>query len=175
MGTRLYVGNLPYAVTELDLRDLFGGIGTVTDAKIVTDRETGRPRGFGFVEMSTEDEARKAIEEINGRDVQGRQVAVKEAEDRRRRWRWRRGGRGGHGGGGGGYGGGGGGGGYGGGGGGAAAVAVVVAAAAGAVAGRPLAQSDPFPLQTPTLHGCSAARHPDPLPASGERRIRIST
>ena len=83
MGTRLYVGNLPYAVTELDLRDLFGGIGTVTDAKIVTDRETGRPRGFGFVEMSTEDEARKAIEEVNGRDVQGRQVAVKEAEDRR--------------------------------------------------------------------------------------------
>ena len=83
MGTRLYVGNLPYAVTELDLRDLFGSIGTVTDAKIVTDRETGRPRGFGFVEMSTEDEARKAIEEVNGRDVQGRQVAVKEAEDRR--------------------------------------------------------------------------------------------
>jgi RNA recognition motif-containing protein len=99
MGTRLYVGNLPYAVTELDLRDLFGGIGTVTDAKIVTDRETGRPRGFGFVEMSTEDEARKAIEEVNGRDVQGRQVAVKEAEDRR-----------GGGGGGGGRGGGGGGG-----------------------------------------------------------------
>ena len=110
MGTRLYVGNLPYSVTELDLRDLFGGLGTVTDAKIVTDRETGRPRGFGFVEMSTEDEARKAIEEMNGRDVQGRQVAVKEAEDRR-------GGGGGGGGRGGGYGGGGGGG-YGGGGGG---------------------------------------------------------
>jgi RNA recognition motif-containing protein len=110
MGTRLYVGNLPYAVTELDLRDLFGGVGTVTDAKIVTDRETGRPRGFGFVEMSTEDEARKAIEEMNGRDVQGRQVAVKEAEDRRG------GGGGGGGRGGGGYGGGGGG--YGGGGGG---------------------------------------------------------
>jgi RNA recognition motif-containing protein len=115
MGTRLYVGNLPYAVTELDLRDLFGSIGTVTDAKIVTDRETGRPRGFGFVEMSTEDEARKAIEEVNGRDVQGRQVAVKEAEDRRGGG----GGGGGRGGGGGGgYGGGGGGGGYGGGGGG---------------------------------------------------------
>jgi RNA recognition motif-containing protein len=113
MGTRLYVGNLPYAVTELDLRDLFGGLGTVTDAKIVTDRETGRPRGFGFVEMSTEDEARKAIEEINGRDVQGRQVAVKEAEDRRGGG----GGGGSRGGGGGGYGGGGGGG-YGGGGGG---------------------------------------------------------
>ena len=120
MGTRLYVGNLPYAVTELDLRDLFGGIGTVTDAKIVTDRETGRPRGFGFVEMSTEDEARKAIEEINGRDVQGRQVAVKEAEDRRGGGGGgggRGGGGGGYGGGGGGYGGGGGGG-YGGGGGG---------------------------------------------------------
>ena len=119
MGTRLYVGNLPYAVTELDLRDLFGGIGTVTDAKIVTDRETGRPRGFGFVEMSTEDEARKAIEEINGRDVQGRQVAVKEAEDRRGGSGGGGGGRGGggYGGGGGGYGGGGGGG-YGGGGGG---------------------------------------------------------
>ena len=119
MGTRLYVGNLPYAVTELDLRDLFGGIGTVTDAKIVTDRETGRPRGFGFVEMSTEDEARKAIEEINGRDVQGRQVAVKEAEDRRGGGGGGggRGGGGGYGGGGGGYGGGGGGG-YGGGGGG---------------------------------------------------------
>src|SRR5580693_4125380 len=108
MGTRLYVGNLSYSITELDLRELFAGLGTVTDAKIVTDRETGRPRGFGFIEMSTEDEARKAIEELNGRDVQGRQVAVKEAEDRR----------GGGGGGGGGYGGGGRGGGGGGGGGG---------------------------------------------------------
>jgi RNA recognition motif-containing protein len=117
MGTRLYVGNLPYAVTELDLRDLFGGVGTVTDAKIVTDRETGRPRGFGFVEMSTEDEARKAIEEMNGRDVQGRQVAVKEAEDRRGGGGGGGGRGGGYGGGGGGYGGGGGGG-YGGGGGG---------------------------------------------------------
>ena len=109
MGTRLYVGNLPYSVTELDLRDLFSALGTVTDAKIITDRETGRPRGFGFVEMSSDDEARKAIEELNGRDVQGRQVAVKEAEDRR-------GGSGGGGGFGGGGRGGGGGGGYGGGG-----------------------------------------------------------
>jgi RNA recognition motif-containing protein len=116
MGTRLYVGNLPYSVTELDLRDLFGGLGTVTDAKIITDRETGRPRGFGFVEMSSEDEARKAIEELNGRDVQGRQVAVKEAEDRRGgSGGGGGGGRGGYGGGGGGYGGGGGGGGRGGG------------------------------------------------------------
>jgi RNA recognition motif-containing protein len=125
MGTRLYVGNLPYAVTELDLRDLFSGLGTVTDAKIVSDRETGRPRGFGFVEMSTEDEAQKAIAELNGRDVQGRQVTVKEAEDRRPAGGGGGGGRGGFGGGGRGgggggrgFGGGGGGGGYGGGGGG---------------------------------------------------------
>jgi RNA recognition motif-containing protein len=111
MGTRLYVGNLPYSVTELELRDLFASLGTITEAKIVTDRDTGRPRGFGFVEMSTEDEAKKAIEELNGRDVQGRALAVKEAEDRR----------GGGGGGGRGFGGGGGGGGgrgFGGGGGG---------------------------------------------------------
>src|SRR4029078_7898575 len=100
-GTRLHGGNLPYAVTELDLRDLFGGLGTVTDAKIVTDRETGRPRGFGFVEMSTEDAARKAMEEMHRRALQGRQVAVKEAEDRRGGG----GGGGGRGGGGGGYGG----------------------------------------------------------------------
>jgi len=119
MGTRLYVGNLPYSVTELDLRDLFSGLGTVTDAKIITDRETGRPRGFGFVEMSSDEEARKAIEELNGRDVQGRQVAVKEAEDRRGGSGGGGGfGGGGRGGGGGGYGGGGGGGGRGGGGGG---------------------------------------------------------
>ncbi|HVU50271.1 MAG TPA: RNA-binding protein [Polyangia bacterium] len=122
MGNRLYVGNLPYSVTELDLRDLFSPMGTVTEAKIVTDRETGRPRGFGFVEMSNEAEAKKAIAELDGRDVGGRPVAVKEAEERR-------GGGGGGGGGGGrgfggggggrgGYGGGGGGGGYGGGGGG---------------------------------------------------------
>src|SRR5205085_9757851 len=82
MGTRLYVGNLPYAVTELDLRDLFGGMGTVTDAKIVMDRETGRPRGFGFVEMSTEEEARNAIERLNGHQLEGRALNIREAQDR---------------------------------------------------------------------------------------------
>jgi len=111
---KIYVGNLPFSATEEQVRSLFAKHGTVQSVALINDRETGRPRGFGFVEMSTEEEARKAIEEINGRDVQGRQVAVKEAEDRR-------GGGGGgggrHGGGGGGYGGGGGGG-YGGGGGG---------------------------------------------------------
>ena len=79
MGTRLYVGNLPYAVTELDLRDLFGGLGTVTDAKIVTDRETGRPRGFGFVEMTTKEEATKAVEMLNGRLFRDRNLVVDEA------------------------------------------------------------------------------------------------
>jgi RNA recognition motif-containing protein len=109
MGNRLFVGNLPYSVTELELRDLFGQFGSVTDTKIVTDRETGRPRGFGFVEMGSEAEAKKAIEEVNGRDVKGRAIAVKEAEERGARG----------GGGGGGFGGGGrggGGGGFGGGG-----------------------------------------------------------
>ena len=122
MGNRLYVGNLPYSVTELDLRDLFAPMGTVTEAKIVTDRETGRPRGFGFVEMSNDAEAKKAIQELDGRDVGGRPVAVKEAEERRgggggggggggRGFGGGGGGGGGRGGGGGGYGGGGGGGG----------------------------------------------------------------
>ena len=103
MGNRLYIGNLPYSVTELELRDLFGEIGSVAEVKVVMDRETGRPRGFGFVEMSSEAEAQKAIEQLNGRDVQGRQIAVKEAEARRS------GGFGGGGGGGGPRGGGGGG------------------------------------------------------------------
>jgi len=99
MGNRLYVGNLPYTVTELELRELFGGIGSVAEVKVVTDRETGRPRGFGFVEMSTDAEAKSAIDQLNGRELQGRTITVKEAEARS-----------GGGGGGGGYGGGGGGG-----------------------------------------------------------------
>jgi len=99
MGNRLYVGNLPYTVTELELRDLFGGIGSVAEVKVVMDRETGRPRGFGFVEMSTDSEAKSAIDQLNGRELQGRTITVKEAEARS------------GGGGGGGYGGGGGGGG----------------------------------------------------------------
>ena len=106
MGNRLYVGNLSYGTTELDLRELFGQMGTVADAKVVTDRETGRPRGFAFVEMSTSEEALKAIEQINGREVDGRALTVNEAQERSGG-----GGRGGGGGGGGrGRGGGGGGG-----------------------------------------------------------------
>jgi RNA recognition motif-containing protein len=101
MGNRLYVGNLPYSVTELDLRDLFGDIGSVAEVKVVMDRETGRPRGFAFVEMASEVDAQNAISQLNGRDMQGRAIAVKEAEARRDG--------GGHGGGGGGWAGGGGG------------------------------------------------------------------
>ena len=82
MGKRLYIGNLSYGTTELDLRELFGQMGTVADAKIVMDRETGRPRGFAFVEMSTDGEALKAIEQVNGRDLGGRSLNVSEAQER---------------------------------------------------------------------------------------------
>ena len=76
-NNRLYVGNLPYSVTELELRDLFGEIGSVAEVKVVMDRETGRPRGFGFVEMSSSADAQKAIEQLNGRDLQGRRSPSK--------------------------------------------------------------------------------------------------
>jgi RNA recognition motif-containing protein len=90
MGNRLYVGNLSYGTTELELRELFGQMGTVVDAKMVMDRETGRPRGFAFVEMSNSEEALKAIEQINGRELDGRALNVNEAQERSggggRRW-----------------------------------------------------------------------------------------
>ncbi len=123
MATKLYVGNLSYQTTDQQLHDLFSEAGNVSSAQVVTDRYTGQARGFGFVEMATEDEAQQAIAAINGRNVDGRALVVNES-------RPREGGgggggsRGGSGGGGGGYGGGGGGGrssgggGYGGGGGG---------------------------------------------------------
>ncbi|HSZ81208.1 MAG TPA: RNA-binding protein [Polyangia bacterium] len=116
MGTRLYVGNLSYNVTEPELREVFGEGGkNVVEVKVVMDRETGRPRGFAFVEMGSDDEASQAIQNLTGREIQGRAISVSEARERAPR----SGGGGGYGGGGGGgYGGGGGGGGYGGGGGG---------------------------------------------------------
>jgi RNA recognition motif-containing protein len=111
MGTRLYVGNLSYNVTEPELRDVFAEGGrNVVEVKIVMDRDTGRPRGFAFVEMGSDDEASQAIQSLSGREIQGRAINVSEARARAPRG-------GGFGGGGGGYGGGGGGG-YGGGGGG---------------------------------------------------------
>jgi RNA recognition motif-containing protein len=108
MGKRLYVGNLAYSVTEADLRDVFAESGEITEVKVVLDRDTGRPRGFAFVEMTTEEAANQAIKNLNGRELQGRTMNVKEAQERT----------GGGGGGGGGRGGGGGGGWRGGGGGG---------------------------------------------------------
>jgi len=111
MGKRLYIGNLSYSVNESDLRDAFSAEGyEVAEVKVVMDRDTGRPRGFAFVELTTDEGAQKAIENLNGRDLQGRTITVSEARERT--------GGGGGGGGGGGYGGGGGGGGRGGGGGG---------------------------------------------------------
>ena len=79
MGRRLYVGNIPYSSGEDDLRDLFGGVGTVVSVNIPTDMATGRPRGFAFVEMNADDEATKAIEELNQTDFQGRRLIVNEA------------------------------------------------------------------------------------------------
>jgi RNA recognition motif-containing protein len=82
MGRRLFVGNLSYNTTEMTLRDTFGQIGTVADAKVVMDRDTGRPRGFAFVEMSSDQEAQAAIEQLNGRELDGRAIAVNEAQER---------------------------------------------------------------------------------------------
>ena len=110
--TKLYVGNLPYSVNDAELRSIFEAHGTVESATIIMDRETGRPRGFGFVEMSNSEQANAAIAALNGTEMGGRALVVNEAKPREER---PRGGGGGWGGGGGG-GGGGGRGGYGGGG-----------------------------------------------------------
>ena len=82
MGARLFVGNLTFTASEDDLRSLFGAAGNIVDVKIVTDRETGRSRGFGFVEMSSAAEASEAISQLNGRDFEGRTIKVNEAEER---------------------------------------------------------------------------------------------
>src|SRR3954470_17935955 len=79
MGKKLYVGNLPYSVTDQVLLDSFSQVGTVTSAKVITDRETGRSKGFGFVEMSTDEEAANAITQFNGADYEGRSLNVNEA------------------------------------------------------------------------------------------------
>ncbi|MBI3794462.1 MAG: RNA-binding protein [Nitrospinae bacterium] len=114
MGKKLYVGNLPYSANDDSLKGIFDQAGTVESAKVIMDRETGRCKGFGFVEMSTEDEANDAINKLNNADFEGRAMKVSEAKPMAPRTG------GGGGGGRGGYGGGrgGGGGGFGGGGGG---------------------------------------------------------
>jgi len=119
MNTRLYVGNLSFNTNADGVRTAFQEFGTVSDVHLVSDRETGRSRGFAFVTMGTPEEAAKAIEGMDGRTLDGRPLRVNEAEQRQQRGGGGGGGGGFRGGGGGGYGGGGGGrGGYGGGGGG---------------------------------------------------------
>lgn len=115
MPTKIYVGNLPWRATDAQLSQLFGAHGDVTEAKIVTDRETGRSRGFGFVTMTDDGAAQTAIRAMNGYSLEGRNLVVNEARDQgggggggfRRGGGGGGGGRGGYGGGGGGYGGGG--------------------------------------------------------------------
>lgn len=126
MAKRIYVGNLPWAYSSSDLENLFGEFGEVAAAEVITDRDTGRSRGFGFVQMAHDGDMDAAIDGLNGQDCGGRPLVVNEARERMTRQGGGgggeygggggRGGRGGYGGGGGGYGGGGGGGGYGGGG-----------------------------------------------------------
>ncbi len=118
MGKKLYCGNLAYSVRSADLDQLFAEFGTVVSAQVIEDRESGRSKGFGFVEMSSESEAAAAIAGLNGRDNEGRKLQVNEAKPREDRAGGGGGGGGGRSSGGGGFGGGGGGGRSGGGGGG---------------------------------------------------------
>ena len=106
MGKKLYVGNLGYGVTDSDLEKMFAAHGTVQSAQVITDRDTGRSKGFGFVEMTNDQEAQAAIQALNGHDVGGRQLTVNEARPKTEGGRGGSGGRG--------YGGGGDRGGYGG-------------------------------------------------------------
>jgi hypothetical protein len=119
MGNKLYVGNLPYSFRDEDMQQAFSQFGNVSSAKVMMERDTGRSKGFGFVEMGSDAEAQAAIKGMNGQNMGGRDLVVNEARPMEARAP-RSGGGGGYGGGGGGggYGGGGGGGGYGGGGGG---------------------------------------------------------
>jgi cold-inducible RNA-binding protein len=79
MGKRLYVGNLPYSATDDSLRQVFAAHGTVTSIQVIMDRDTGRSKGFGFVEMSTDEEAQAAIAALNGKELDGRALTVNEA------------------------------------------------------------------------------------------------
>ncbi|TDI12520.1 MAG: RNA-binding protein [Acidobacteria bacterium] len=85
MNKKLYVGGLPYSVTEDKLQEIFSAHGTVDSARVITDRFTGRSRGFGFVEMSSEEEAQKAIDSLNESDLDGRSLTVNEARPQENR------------------------------------------------------------------------------------------
>jgi RNA recognition motif-containing protein len=82
MGRRLYVGNIPFSAGEADLRDLFAQVGEIDSVYVVTDRDTGRPRGFAFVEMANDEDAQKAINNLDQTEFQGRRLAVNEARPR---------------------------------------------------------------------------------------------
>ncbi len=109
MGKKLYVGNLPYSTDDSSLQNMFEGAGSVASARVIVDRATGRSKGFGFVEMNSDDDAAKAISQIDGKEIDGRKVRVSEAKPQEPRENRGGGGRGFGGGGGGGRGGGGGG------------------------------------------------------------------
>ncbi len=85
MSNKLFVGNLSFNITENDLNDAFAKHGTVTEANLMMDRGTGRPRGFGFVTMSTDEEAKKAIDALNGKELDGRAMTVNVARPREER------------------------------------------------------------------------------------------
>jgi RNA recognition motif-containing protein len=85
MSSKIYVGGLPYATTDAQLQDLFSTHGQVESARVITDKFTGRSRGFGFVEMASSDEAQKAIQALNGTDFEGRKLTVNEARPQERR------------------------------------------------------------------------------------------
>ena len=85
MGRKLFIGNLPFDITDEDLSGIFSDPGIVKSAKVIVDRETGRSRGFGFVEFSTEEEATQAIEDWNEKVIGGRRLTVNEAQERSRR------------------------------------------------------------------------------------------
>jgi RNA recognition motif-containing protein len=85
MSSKLYVGNLPFEVGEQDLQELFAAHGEVVSAKVITDRETGRPRGFGFIEMARAEDAQKAIQSLDGKDFKGRNLKVNVAQPREER------------------------------------------------------------------------------------------
>lgn len=85
MAVKLYVGNLPYSTTDADLSEMFAGFGTVVSASVITDRDTGRSKGFGFVEIEEDDKAKAAIEALNGKEQGGRNLVVNEARPREER------------------------------------------------------------------------------------------
>ena len=83
MNTKLFVGSLPFSTTEEELNELFAGIGEVVSARVLVDKFSGRSRGFGFVEMASADDAAKAIEQLNGSTLEGREIVVSEARPKR--------------------------------------------------------------------------------------------